>query len=117
LVAATHHLEPRAREQDTVRVARGLAACGVGDRNHRSAELARQAHCREGVGGLARLGDPEHERADADDRIAVAELRRDLDVDGDARPPFDRSSPGQAGVIGAPARDDDDSLQAAQTGF
>ena len=56
----------------------------------RRAALARHAHRGERVGGLTRLGDPDHEVAGADDRVAVAVLGGDVHLDGDARPLLDR---------------------------
>ena len=63
LVAATPISRP-ARVNSTPSASR--VACepiDVGDRQHRRAALARQAHRRQRVGGLARLRDPDHEVA------------------------------------------------------
>ena len=48
-------LDPRAGEQRGVRVARGLRAGDVGDRQHGGALIGGQAHGRQRVRGLARL--------------------------------------------------------------
>ena len=54
-------LEAGAGEQDGVGVAGRLAAHDVGDREHLRAALAGEAHRGERVGGLARLGDADHQ--------------------------------------------------------
>ena len=101
-------LEPRAREQDAVRVAGRLAPHDVGDGEHLGAALAREPHRGERVGGLARLRDPDHEVALAQHRVAVAELGGDIHLDRPPRPPFDRVAADEAGVVGGPAGDDHD---------
>ncbi len=107
-------LEARAGEQDPVGVAGGLRAHHVRDGQHAGAALARQPHRRERVGGLARLGDPEHEVAGADDGVAVAVLGGDVDLDGQPRPLFDRVAADQPGVVGGAAGDDHDPLDALE---
>ena len=74
------------------------------------AALAREAHRGERVGGLAGLGDPDHEVAGPDDGVAVAVLGGDVHLDGHARPLLDRVAADQAGVVGGAAGDDHDAL-------
>ena len=59
----------------------------------------------QGVDGLARLRHSEGERAGVEDRIAIAELRRDLDLDRQPGPVLDGVFGHQAGVERRPARD------------
>ena len=108
------HLEPGAREQHPVGVARGLRVAHVGDREHRGPGLPGDAHRRQGVGRLAGLGDADDEIALTEDRVAVAELGGDVHVDRDARPLLDGVAPDQAGVERRAARDDDDAVDVAQ---
>ena len=70
--------------------------------------LARQAHRRERVGGLARLRDADHEVAGADDGVAVAVLGGDVHLHRQARPLLDRVAADQPGVVGGAAGDDHD---------
>ena len=107
-VAATPISRPGARVEHAVGVARGLRAHDVGDREHGRAALARRAHRGQRVGGLARLGDADHEVAGADDRVAVAVLGGDVDLDRHPRPLLDRVAADQPGVVGGPAGDDHD---------
>ncbi len=72
--------------------------------------LARLAHRRERVRGLAGLGDPDHEVAGTDDRVAVAVLGGDVHFDRHPRPFLDRVAAHQAGVVGGSAGDDHHSL-------
>ena len=80
----------------------------------RRAALAREPHRGQRVGGLARLGDADHEVAGADDRVAVAVLGRDVHLHRHARPLLDRVAADQAGVVGGAAGDDDDPAAVAQ---
>ena len=70
--------------------------------------LARQPHRRQGVGGLARLGDPDHQVAGADDRVAVAVLGGDIHLDRDPCPLLDRVAADEARVIAGAAGNDHD---------
>ena len=99
-------LQAGARVEHAVGVARGLRAHDVGDRQHRGAALARQAHRRQRVGRLAGLRDADDEVAGADHRVAVAVLRGDVHLDRDPRPLLDRVAADQAGVVGGAAGDD-----------
>ena len=69
---------------------------------------ARRAHRGEGVRGLARLRDSDHQVPGADDRVAVAVLGRDVDLDRHASPGLDRVAADQAGVIRRAAGDHHD---------
>ena len=60
------------------------------------------------------LGDPDHQVARADDRVAVAVLGGDVHLDRDPRPLLDRVAADQAGVVGGAAGDDHDPPHAAQ---
>ena len=86
----------------------------VRDRQHARAVLAREAHRGERVGGLARLGDADHEVVLADDRVAVAVLGGDVHLDRHARPRLDRVAADEAGVVAGAAGDDHDPAQVAQ---
>ena len=99
-------LEARAREQHAVRVAGGLAADDVGDREHLGAALASQAHGGQRVGGLARLGDADDQIALREHRVAVAELGGDVHLHRSPRPGLDRVAPDQTGVVGGSAGHD-----------
>ena len=83
-------------------------------REHGGAAAARGPHRGERVGRLTRLRDPDHQIVAADDRVAVAVLGGDVDLDRDPRPLLDRVAPDQPGVVGGPARDDHDSPDPAQ---
>ena len=89
-------------------VARGLRAHHVGHGEHPRAALAREAHRGERVGGLAGLGDADHEVARADHGVAVAVLGGDVHLDRQPRPLFDRVAADQPGVVGGAAGDDHD---------
>jgi hypothetical protein len=81
---------------------------------HLRAALARQTHRRQRVRGLARLGDADHEVALVDDRVAVAELRGDVELHGDARPLLDRVAADKACVVRGAARNHRDPADVAQ---
>ena len=66
------------------------------------------------VGRLARLRDHEHERVAVDDRVAVAELRRVLDLDRDARELLDQVLADQRRVPARAAGGDDDAVELPQ---
>ena len=107
-------LEAGAGVEDAVGLARDLRAHDVRDREHLRAALARQAHRRQRVERLARLGHADHEVAGADDRVAVAVLGGDVHLDRDPRPLLDRVAADQARVVRGAAGDDDDARHAAQ---
>ena len=60
------------------------------------------------VDRLARLRDGERERVGAEDRVAVAELAGDLDLDGQPGPVLDRVLRHEARVVRGAARDHED---------
>lgn len=62
-------------------------------------------------GRLARLGDEQHEGVLAEDGIAVAELGRDVALDGDARQPLDEVFPDHARVHGGAAGHNGDRVE------
>src|SRR5215207_3486930 len=66
------------------------------------------------VGGLARLGDDQAERIGQQDRLAVAELRRDIDLDRDAGEALQPVLADHADVGSGAAGDDGDSLAAGE---
>ena len=103
-------LEAGAREEDAVGVARRLRAHDVRDGEDGGTALLRDPHRRERVGGLAGLRDADDEIARADDRVAVAVLAGDLDLDRHARELLDRVAADQARVERGAAGDDDDAL-------
>ena len=107
-------LQPGARVDDAVGVARGLRAHDVRHGQHGRAALAGEPHRGQRVQRLARLRDADHEVAGADHRVAVAVLGGDVHLDRDARPLLDRVAADQARVVGGAAGDDDDPLDAAQ---
>ena len=107
-------LEAGARVEHAVGVARRLRAHDVRHREDGRAALARETHGRERVGRLARLGDADDEVAGADHRVAVAVLRGDVHLDGQARPLLDGVAAHQTGVVARAAGDDDDALRVAQ---
>ena len=66
------------------------------------------------VDRLARLRDGEGERVGAEDRVAVPELARDLDLDGQTGPVLDRVLRDQPRVEGGAARDHEDLVDLAE---
>ncbi len=100
------------RVDDRVGLARDRRALRVADRQRARAVLAGVLDRHERVHRLARLADRDDERVVADHRVAVAELVRELDVDGHARPLLDRVLADHARVGGGAARDDDDARDA-----
>ncbi len=83
-------LRPGLHRDVAVGHAHRLRADGVDDAPQRGAFAARLLHRRQRVGRLARLADGQHHRVGVDDRIAVAELGGDIDLDRDARQAFDQ---------------------------
>jgi len=70
------------------------------------------AHGRQRVGGLARLRDGDEQVPLADQRVAVAELGAEVDLDGDARDPLDEEFAHQGRVPGGAAGHQVELLQA-----
>src|SRR6201999_3269928 len=76
--------------------------------------LTGEAHRRQGVGGLAGLGDADHQVVGTDHRVAVAVLGGDVHFDRHPRPLLDRVATDQAGVVAGPAGDDHDPADVAE---
>ncbi len=70
--------------------------------------MPRLAHGLEGVDRLAGLAHADHERPLVEDGVAVTELRRDVDLRGEAGPSLDRVLGDEARVVARAARDDHD---------
>jgi hypothetical protein len=87
----------------------------VADRQHLGALGLGLAHRGQGVGGLARLADRDHDVAGADDRVAVAELAGESTSTGMRARPSISSSPSSDGVPRGAAGDDDDALDRSPT--
>ena len=68
----------------------------------------------ERVGGLARLADEERQSAGLKHRLAIAELARDIDVDGYPGELLDPVFRDQPGIIARPAGDDRHPLERAE---
>src|SRR5207244_9539018 len=73
--------------------------------------LPGEAHRGDRVGRLAGLRDPDHERVLGEYGVAVAPLRCDVGLDGNARPFLDDVAADDAGVVRRTARDDHDPPQ------
>jgi hypothetical protein len=84
------------------------------EREHRGALVAGVARGGDGVAGLAGLRDRDDERVRVEDRVAVAELAGDLDLDRDAGPVLDRELADHAGVQRRAAGDDEHLVDAAE---
>src|SRR5512133_4333564 len=69
---------------------------------------------RQGIGGLARLGDDHDQGVLVDDRVAVAELGGNIDLDRDAAAALDVEFSDQRGVPGGAAGNDNHALDACQ---
>src|SRR5208283_2125359 len=72
-------------ENDTVRSTGKGASQHIADGEGKNAPLFRLFHDRDGVRGLARLGDEDEHVVPSHDRVPVPELGRDIDVDGYAQ--------------------------------
>ena len=87
----------------------GLAGHGgvhdVGHHHDSRARLPGLAQRLEGVDALARLAHPDHQGALVQDRVPVAELAGDVDLDGQARPALEGVLGHQAGVEARAAGD------------
>ena len=89
-------------------------AVGVADRQHPGALGAGVPHRLQGVCGLAGLADRHHQGVAGQDRVAVAELRGQLDLDRDPGPVLDGVLRDHAGIERRPTRHDDDLVDVAQ---
>ena len=107
-------LEPGARVEHRVDLARDLRAHHVRDRDRARALLARELHRLDRVARLARLRDADHERPWIEHRVAVDPLARDVGLDRDARPLLDRVAADDTGVVRGAAGDDHDPAQLSQ---
>ena len=97
---------PSVRRQQQVRLARHRTCRHID--HHRDPLLlcARMAQRGERICGFARLRNEQRKPARLQDRLAVTELTRDIDVDRDARELLDPIFRDQAGVIAGAAGDD-----------
>ena len=109
-------LQPGARVEDRVDLARDLRAHHVRDRDGARAHLAGELHRGDRVARLARLRDPDHERAPVEHGIAVDPLRRDVVLDGYARPLLDRVAARDGSVVRRAGGEDHDAAQHPQRG-
>ena len=116
LGAGNAYFQPSPHIERAVGDAGGLAFLGVADGDQRRALLAGQVHRRHGVGGLARLPDGDHQRARADQRVAVAELRCALGLGRDAGQPLDVMAAHLRRVKAGAAADEHHPLQCADGG-
>ena len=107
-------LAPGAGVERAVGLAGELRVEHVADRERDGAAVARHALRGHGVGRLAGLRHRDHERLFVDDREAVAELARDVDLDGQARPLLDQEAPDQARMARRAAGGDADPVDAEQ---
>ena len=99
---------------DRVGLARDRRAVGVADGEHPRPLRPGVPDRLQGVGGLPRLADRDDERRVGEDRVAVAELRRQLDLHRDPRPVLDGVLRDHPGVERRAGRDDDDLVDVAQ---
>ncbi len=97
-----------------VGLARDGGAVGVADGEHPGPLRAGVPDRLQRVRGLAGLADRHHQRRVGEDRVAVAELRRQLDLDGDPRPVLDGVLRDHPRVERRAARDDDDLVDVAE---
>ena len=107
-------LEARAGVDHGVGLSRERGVDDVRDADDAGASTLGLADGLDGVDRLATLGDPDHERADLDDRVAVAVLTRDVDLDAQAGPPLDRVLGDLGRVVRRAGGHDDDALELAQ---
>ena len=89
-------------------------AADVADRTQQGAAIARQLHRRQGVGGLAGLGDADHQHILAEQRLPVAVLRGVVDLGRQPGQALDQELPDEAGVPRGAAGDQVHPLHTAQ---
>src|SRR4051795_7015269 len=104
-------LEPGARVQNGVDLARHLRSELVRDRERTRPLLPRELHRRNRVGGLPGLGDPDDERVFRQHGIPVTPLACDVRLDGDTGPLLDDVATDDGSVIGGAAGDDHDATE------
>ena len=107
-------LEPGPGVDDGVGLTRHRGVDDVGDGDHVGPATLGLARRLDGVDRLAALGDPDDQRADLDDRVAVAVLTGDVDVHAETRPLLDRVLGDQRRVVRRAGRDQADALDVAQ---
>ena len=105
------------REDHGVGLAGDRRAGRVDDGDDLRALLAGVADRLNRVHGLAALGDGDDQCLLADDRVAVAELAGELDLNGDTAPVLDRVAGDLSGVGRGAAADHDDLVDGAQDVF
>ncbi len=106
-------LGSRVHVEHARRLARQGGADDVRDGEDRAALEPRRLHRAERVGRLARLGDGDHERLGAHDRVAVAELGGQVRLGRQARQALDHRAREHRRVEGRAARDQHDALDRA----
>ena len=107
-------LGPGVRVKHGVGFTRDLRTVGVTDSQDPSLLILGVPDRFQRVGGLARLGDGDDEGLAVEDRIAIAELAGQLDLDGQAGPVLDRVLGEHARVIRGTARHDEHLVDVAQ---
>ena len=110
-------LGARVREDHGVGLARDRRTGRVDDGDDLRALLAGVTDRLDRIHGLAALGDGDDQGLLADDRVAVAELAGELDLDRDAAPVLDRVAGDLSGVGRGAAADHDDLVDGAQDVF
>src|SRR5207302_5197519 len=105
-------LRPGMRVEDVVRLAGDRRSDYVADGEPARSPRLGLAEAAQRVGGLAALRDGDAEGARIDERLAVAELARQIDLDRDAGEGLDHELAGERGVPARAAGDDVDLVQA-----
>ena len=109
-------LGPGVGVEHRIALARDRRADGVADGQGLRSLLPCVAQGHQRVHRLAGLGDGDGERATVDDRIAVAELAGQFDIDRDARPVLDGVLRDQSRVVRRTAGHDDDLVDLSEFG-
>ncbi len=107
-------LGARVGGQDAVDESRDGRPRDVHDADGRCARALRVGQGCDGVGGLARLRDPDDERSRRDEAPPVAELGRVVDLDRDARHLLEEELPDESRVPARPAGDDHDPVDSGE---
>ena len=95
--------------------ARDRAAHGVDDAQGRAAAFLRHLEGGEGIGGLPRLGDPDHDRALFEHRVPVSPLRSVLDGRGQSAQLLEQVGSDYRGVPRSATGREHDALRIAQS--